>query len=73
MPNDPASVRGVFVGYRREDTSGYAGRLVDSLKSRLPNLPIFMDIDSIQPGQDFSDIIEANSDGWDITEPSPCD
>ena len=57
MPNEHAPVRGVFVSYRRDDTSGYAGRLVDSLKSRLPNLPIFMDIDSIRPGQDFSDII----------------
>lgn len=57
MPTEQTAIRGVFVSYRREDTSGYAGRLVDSLKTRLRNLPVFMDIDSIKPGQDFSDVI----------------
>jgi len=44
---------GVFLCYRREDSSGYAGRLHDYVKTRFPNLPIFIDIDAIRPGEDF--------------------
>jgi hypothetical protein len=50
----------VFISYRRDDTSGYAGRLYDSLMGRLPKPSrIFMDVDSIDPGVDFVDAIRS--------------
>jgi hypothetical protein len=50
---DPTSLR-VFVSYRREDTAGYAGRLYDSLASRLGDADVFMDVSDIEPGVDFT-------------------
>jgi hypothetical protein len=47
----------IFINYRREDSSGHAGRLFDALSSRFPGR-LFMDIDTLQPGVDFVDAIE---------------
>ena len=43
---------GVFISYRRGDATGYAGRLYDRLRTRLPNRT-FMDAGEIAPGADF--------------------
>lgn len=48
----------IFISYRREDSSGYAGRLWDRLASHFGKEHVFMDIDAIQPGTDFSEVIE---------------
>jgi hypothetical protein len=48
---------GVFVSYRRQETSGIAGRLYDRLAARFGNDQIFMDVDTIAPGADFRDVI----------------
>lgn len=42
----------VFISYRRGDATGYAGRLYDRLRSRLPHRT-FMDVAEIAPGADF--------------------
>ena len=47
----------VFLSYRRKDTAGHAGRLYDTLRSRLDRSQVFMDIDAIEPGVDFVDMI----------------
>ena len=49
----------IFISYRREDTSGEAGRLAQDLGSRFGRSSIFMDVDSISPGANF----EAGIDG----------
>jgi hypothetical protein len=46
----------IFVSYRRADSAGYAGRLVDKLKSEFGD-QIFFDVDSIRPGANFHDVI----------------
>jgi N-acetylneuraminic acid mutarotase len=48
----------VFMSYRREDSSGYAGRLFDALVGRFGDGSVFMDIDTIAPGQDFVQVIQ---------------
>ena len=48
---------GVFISYRRED-SGYVGRLFDVLSARFGRSNIFMDIDTIEGGEDFTAVIE---------------
>jgi hypothetical protein len=48
----------IFISYRREDSSGHAGRLFDGLAARFGEDRIFMDIDSIGPGADFGQVIE---------------
>jgi hypothetical protein len=47
----------VFMSYRREDAAGHAGRLYDSLTSRLDVADVFMDVGDIEPGVDFTDAI----------------
>ena len=47
---------GIFVSYRRADSAGYAGRLVDKLKSQFGD-QVFFDVDSIRPGANFRDVI----------------
>jgi hypothetical protein len=46
-----------FISYRREDTSGYAGRLYDRLNARFPER-VFMDVTRLDPGVDFVDEIQ---------------
>lgn len=48
---------GIFLSYRRSDTTGWAGRLHDSLMRRLPGVRIFMDVEEIPPGVKFADYI----------------
>lgn len=52
----------VFISYRREDTSGYAGRLYDRLKVSFPGR-VFIDVGEIPPGADFVTEIERHLDG----------
>jgi hypothetical protein len=44
----------VFVSYRRNDTSGFAGRLVDGLADHFGQENIFRDVDSIPAGKNFA-------------------
>jgi hypothetical protein len=48
---------GVFVSYRRQETSGVAGRLADQLAERFGRDRIFIDVDAIEPGVDFAEAI----------------
>jgi len=48
---------GVFISYRREETAPYAGRLSDRLSDRFGEDRIFMDVDSIAIGADFTSAI----------------
>src|SRR4051794_33954275 len=43
----------IFISYRRDDASGYAGRIFDRLQSHFGPGYVFMDLDTLQPGQDF--------------------
>jgi TIR domain len=54
----PLSGRGgVFISYRREETASYAGRLYDRLGDRFGEDSVFMDINSIAVGVDFTTTI----------------
>ena len=47
----------IFLSYRREDASGHAGRLYDVLAERFGAENVFMDIDTIDVGADFAEVI----------------
>ena len=51
-------MQGIFVSYRRQDSQSAAGRLSDHLKEHLDGVPIFRDVETIEPGVDFVDAIE---------------
>ncbi len=49
---------GVFISYRREDSSGYAGRLFDILSVHFGRENTYMDVDTIIGGDNFPAVIE---------------
>jgi TIR domain len=48
---------GVFLSYRREDAGAYARLLQEQFSKSLPEAHVFMDLDSIEPGLDFAEVI----------------
>jgi len=48
----------IFISYRRRDTAPYAGRLCDRLSALFGSESIFMDVQDIRPGQDFTQTIQ---------------
>jgi hypothetical protein len=62
QPVSPSN--GVFVCYRREDTSHLAGRLGDRLNERFGQ--VFMDIDTLEPGMDFTNVIRLAINECDV-------
>ncbi len=51
-------MNGIFISYRREDSAGWTGRLSEQLKARFGAESIFMDIDTIEPGVDFTEALQ---------------
>src|ERR1700761_4336999 len=49
---------GVFISYRRGDSTAWTGRLFDILSARFGRNSIFMDLDGIEGGDDFITVIE---------------
>jgi tetratricopeptide (TPR) repeat protein len=48
----------LFISYRRDDSSAYAGRICDHLTTLIGGRRVFMDVEDIQPGQNFAQAIE---------------
>ncbi|HEV8560398.1 MAG TPA: toll/interleukin-1 receptor domain-containing protein [Actinophytocola sp.] len=53
----PSPLIRVFISYRREHTSHFAGRISDWLIGHLGENQVFMDVDSIELGVDFKEVI----------------
>jgi tetratricopeptide (TPR) repeat protein len=48
----------VFISYRRDDAAGEAGRLADHLQRRFGADRVFLDIETIEPGTDFVQVLK---------------
>jgi len=48
----------LFISYRREEDWATAGRIFDRLSAALGREHVFMDIDTIEPGTDFTTAID---------------
>ncbi|GKS57009.1 hypothetical protein YTPLAS18_05360 [Nitrospira sp.] len=57
---------GIFISYRREDSAGWTGRLAERLKAKFGAESLFMDIDTIQPGTDFAEVLRAAVGSCDV-------
>lgn len=55
----------IFISYRRGEDTASAGRLFDRL-NRTFRRQLFMDVDSIPPGEDFVAILEAEVAACDV-------
>jgi hypothetical protein len=59
IPTRPvADEAGVFISYRRSDQPALAGRLYDKLLVKFNEHQVFMDVDSIDLGLDFVQVLE---------------
>ena len=57
---------GIFISYRRDDASHVAGRMADAFGARVGRENVFVDVDSVAPGEDFVRKIEATIKASDI-------
>jgi hypothetical protein len=48
----------IFISYRRDDAEGQAGRLYDDLIAEFGPNSVFIDVSTIEPGQDFRKAID---------------
>jgi TIR domain len=66
MPESDAASRGrIFISYRREETAYPAGWLYERLAARYAG-QVFKDVDSIELGEDFVDVITAAVGSCDV-------
>ena len=56
----------IFISYRREDSGASAGRLHDRLREHFGRDNVFMDVDTIEPGLDFIEVIERTVASCDV-------
>src|SRR5690348_1375456 len=64
--SSPGDRGGIFISYRREETAAQAGRLYDRLSDRFGEDRVFMDVDSIAIGVDFTEAIREAVSKCDI-------
>ena len=48
----------IFISYRREDSGGYTRAIYDQLVQRFSKERVFMDVDAIEPGLAFDEVID---------------
>jgi membrane peptidoglycan carboxypeptidase/serine/threonine protein kinase len=64
--DSPSEDPRIFISYRRDDTRGYAGRVYDAISERFGADRVFMDIDAIRLGRDFTRAITDALDDCDV-------
>jgi TIR domain len=60
------AVAGIFISYRRDDNRHAAGRLYDSLQQQFPRDQIFFDVDKIELGSSFVEVIQERVAASDV-------
>jgi hypothetical protein len=56
----------IFISYRRDDAPGYAGRLYDRIRGEFGRENVFIDVDTLEPGDDFVEAIEDRLNKCDL-------
>ena len=55
----------IFINYRRDDVAGVAGRLSDSLSRYFGDGRVFRDVDGIEAGANFEEVLKSTTQGAD--------
>lgn len=56
----------IFISYRRDDSQQLAGRLFDRLAQHFGKDRVFRDIDAIEPGEKFAEVIAKRIGDCDV-------
>jgi hypothetical protein len=62
----PSALGRIFISYRREDTAYPAARLFDRLVAHYGEGQVFKDVDTIRPGDDFTQVIRSAVESCDV-------
>ena len=57
---------GIFINYRRDDSAPWAGRLFERLAREFPRNQLLMDVDAIEPGLDFVQVLDEQVSGCTV-------
>jgi formylglycine-generating enzyme required for sulfatase activity len=57
---------GIFISYRRDDSAAQARAVWERLCRELGRDQVFMDVDGIDPGDDFTEVIDRQLDGCQV-------
>jgi hypothetical protein len=66
VASPPAAAGRIFISYRREETAYPAGWLYDRLADHYGGGQVFKDVDSIQLGDDFVEVITSAVGSCDV-------
>jgi hypothetical protein len=66
MTEPPPTSGRIFLSYRREDTRHVVGRIGDRLMDHFGDERVFVDVDTIEPGLDFSEAIAAAVESCEV-------
>ena len=66
QPESQKSSQSIFISYRRDDGSAWAGRLYDRLIGPFASDDIFMDVNNLAPGVDFVQALESSVAACDV-------
>ena len=64
VPNRSQRMSRIFICYRRDDSAGFARALKTVLSERFGKDHVFMDLDNIDPGEQWEDVIHTAVSGW---------
>jgi hypothetical protein len=56
----------ILLSYRREDSAAHAGRIADRLREHFGTERVFIDVDTIAPGEDFVRAIERSVNACEV-------
>ncbi|MDM7860410.1 toll/interleukin-1 receptor domain-containing protein [Alteromonas sp. ASW11-36] len=65
MLNKEKKTKRIFISYRRADTGSVAGRIKDAIERYLPNVNVFMDVETLKEGKRFKQQIIKSIDESD--------
>jgi hypothetical protein len=57
---------GIFISYRRDDSAAQARAVWERLCRELGRDQVFMDVDGIDPGDDFTEVIDRQLEGCQV-------
>lgn len=57
-PLSSSIMTGIFISYRRESAAAYARALFEALGGHFGKRQVFMDVEGIEPGRDFVEVLE---------------
>ena len=60
------SLTSIFISYRRSDSAAFAGRVQENILRAIPNAKVFLDVNTIEKGDNFRSAITKNIEASEV-------